>query len=581
LHLPSEVATALAAIEAGAVVEDLESETLDFKEDPTTRGAHGQRVAGTDRDDGAARLIADAASCLSNHEGGCVVIGLDDKSSGVNAFRGSGLDAAWLRRRIRELTSPALVVAVAVIEHVGARLLVVEVPRNESSEPYAVSMSSRGGQRRARRVGTTCEEMTSVAAMLEWARARSGYDWSAHPSGRPAGDARPAALDALRDLLRESGEPDRVTLADSDDQDLLGRLQLLRSDGRLTRAGELLLCPGRGPRIVYSARPALGAKSDVSVSHGGRGLLEELAAVLDAFSARNPSIALPLAGLVEGTVSALPFGVVRECLVNGIMHRDWDRPDPITVDHADDELVVHSPGEFVEGIDASTVLTAPSRTRNPHLGAVLRSLRVAEREGTGVDRMYIELVRLGHAPPSFAERDGGVRVAMHGGAPVTSVLRVHAALPARLRASARTAVVIHLLRSRPSVTATELSQAAQERPDELEGFLADAVGAGLLQKTAAPRPGGVPAWRLADEPRTALGRVLPYFSRPAEESVRLIADLARSQGEIRNQDVQDLLGVTSARASQLLKRAEADGVIALGPSAKPTGRGTHYVPAVA
>jgi Mn-dependent DtxR family transcriptional regulator len=60
--------------------------------------------------------------------------------------------------------------------------------------------------------------------------------------------------------------------------------------------------------------------------------------------------------------------------------------------------------------------------------------------------------------------------------------------------------------------------------------------------------------------------------------VRLIAQLAKSQGQVRNQDVQDLLGLTSARASQLLKRAEADGVIKLGPGAKPMGRGTFYVP---
>lgn len=60
--------------------------------------------------------------------------------------------------------------------------------------------------------------------------------------------------------------------------------------------------------------------------------------------------------------------------------------------------------------------------------------------------------------------------------------------------------------------------------------------------------------------------------------MRLIDGLARAQGEVRNQDVQDLLGVTAARASQLLKRAEADGVIVLGPNAKPTGPGTYYVP---
>lgn len=573
-----EADAAIAAIAAGSRVEDLESETLDFKEDPTARGPGGERVRGTSEDDGAARLIADAAGCLSNHEGGHVVVGLVDDARGLQAFRGCELDALWLPRRIRELTVPGLVVGVTSLQAHGARLLLVDAPRNEGTEPYAVSVSKRGGQRRARRVGRTCEEMTTVAQMLEWARARSGYDWSAQPSGRSSLHARPGALEALRDFLRESGEPDRIALSETEDRALLARLQMLRSDGRLTRAGELLLCAGASARLVYTARPALGARSEIRVATGGRGLLEELALVMGTFSGRNPTTTLRATGLAEGSVEALPYGAVRECLVNAIMHRDWGRPDPIAVDHALQELVVHSPGGFVEGIDAGTVLTAPSKTRNPHLGDVLRSLRVAEREGTGVDRMYIELVRLGHPPPTFTERDGGVRVAMRGGEPVVSVLRAHAALPRQLRGSARTAVAMHLLRARPSVSAEELSRAAQERPEDLESFLAEAETAGLLQRTAAPRPGGVPAWRLADEPRALLGPVLPYFARPAEESVRLIAQLAGGQGEVRNQDVQDLLGVTSPRASQLLKRSESDGVIALGPGAKPTGRGTYYVP---
>jgi ATP-dependent DNA helicase RecG len=573
-----EALHALERILLGARSEDVESETLDCKEDPSRRGPHGELVEGTEQHDEAARIVADAAACLANHFGGVVLVGVDDGQSGPAAVIGTRIDAEWLRQRVAELTTPRLVVACS--EHVasGNRVLFVEAPRNESSEPHAVTQSKRGGQRRARRLGTQCQEMATVAEMLEWARNRMGWDWSAEPSGRRIDAARPAAIDALRDFLRDSGEPERAVLADLDDQELLHRLQILRPDGRLTRAGELLLCPGNGPRLRLAVRPVLGAKSASGVAVSGRGLAEELQAVLAAFQSTNRIIAIGGIGLAEGAVEALPFGAVREALVNAVMHRDWLRPGPIAIDLAQDELIVYSPGGFLEGVNESTVLTAPSRTRNPQLGDVLRSLRVAEREGTGVDRMYIELIRLGHAPPSFAERDAGVRVALQGGDPVPEVLRVHAALPPALRRSARSAVVIDILRTRPSVTAEELAVAAQERAEDLASFLQDSVDGGLLQRTANPRPHGVAAWRLTDRNRDALGSVLPYFARPAEESVRLIAGLARSQGDVRNQDVQDLLGLTSARASQLLKRAEADGVIRLGPGAKATGRGTYYVP---
>ncbi|HMJ03006.1 MAG TPA: hypothetical protein VK506_08685, partial [Conexibacter sp.] len=162
--------------------------------------------------------------------------------------------------------------------------------------------------------------------------------------------------------------------------------------------------------------------------------------------------------------------------------------------------------------------------------------------------------------------------------PVASVLAAHAALPPALRDSARMAVAIHLLRTRPSITLAELAAHAQEEPPDIEAFVRLAVDEAVLKPTANPRPGGIPAWRLADSIRERIGTVLPYFARPTTESVRLIERLARDQGSIRNRDVQDLLGVTPPRASQLLRSAEEEGRIRLAPGAQPTGRGTFYVP---
>ncbi len=141
----------------------------------------------------------------------------------------------------------------------------------------------------------------------------------------------------------------------------------------------------------------------------------------------------------------------------------------------------------------------------------------------------------------LAEREGTgvVRVVLNGGDPITPVLAAHAALPRALRDTARMAIAIHLLRLRPSITLEELAEHAQEEPADLDSFVQSAVGHGVLKPTANPRPGGVPAWRLDDDVRATVGTVLPYFARPAEESV---------------------------------------GRIRLAPGAQRTGRGTFYVP---
>lgn len=516
---------------------------------------------------------------MANGEGGTLIVGVDDKKSGADALIGTDLDRGWLKKRIRELTEPKLTVGVTEIAQDGVRLLILLVPRNPGPEPHSALVSSRG-RRIARRVDTSCHEMVGMAELMTWAQERSGYDWSAAPSNHQVKDARPAAIEALRDFLRESDEPDRAELAKLGDEDLLRRLQLVRSGSTLNRAGELLCCASESARIAYVHRPAPGAPSSVRLETTGRGLSEELRRAFEAIELANRTIQLPGASrLVRGVVRALPADAVREALVNAVMHRDWDVPEPITVDQTGDELVVFSPGELFGGVSIDTLLTTQSRTRNRLLGDVLRSLRLAEREGTGIDRMFVEMIRLGHPRPHFAERDGGVRVALLGGDPVPEVLAAQAAIPADLRDTARMAVALDLLRSTPSITLAELARAAQEDEAALAGFVSDAVERDVLKQTENPRPGGAAAWRLADAIRKTLGPVLPYYARPARESVKLIGELSKRQGDIRNADVQDLLGVSSVRASQLLSKAEEAAVIRLAPGAKRVGRGTHYVPA--
>jgi ATP-dependent DNA helicase RecG len=414
--------------------------------------------------------------------------------------------------------------------------------------------------------------------LMQWGQGRSGYDWSAGPSGLRIDDVRQSAVEALQDFLRESGEPSRLDLADRDLPELLRQLQLLRADATLTRAGALLLCASPVARVAYLHRPAAGVRSVVRAERAGQGLAEELRRVLDAFEANNAIVALSTEGLAQGAVSELPELAFREALINAVMHRDWELAEPVIVEHVGSSVTVQSPGGFFGGVTADTVLTAASVTRNRRLGDALRSIRVAEREGIGVDRMFIEMVRLGHSPPAFAERDGGVRVALQGGPPEPSVLQAHAKLPPRLREDARMSVAIDLLRKKPSITAAELATAAQQPETDLAPFLQSAEEAGVLRRTARPRPGGLPAWRLNDEVRSELGSVLPYYSRPAEQAIEEISRLAREQGNVRNKDVQDLLGVSPNRASDLLTLAAQEGLIQLADGAKPTGRGTYYVP---
>jgi ATP-dependent DNA helicase RecG len=108
-HVPEphdrEVERALSAIRSGASASEVESETLDCKEDPSRRLGEAV-VDGQSEDDEAARLLAEACACLANHDGGAVIVGLADQARSRDALIGTDLDPDWLRNRIRELTLP-------------------------------------------------------------------------------------------------------------------------------------------------------------------------------------------------------------------------------------------------------------------------------------------------------------------------------------------------------------------------------------------------------------------------------------------------------------------------------------------
>src|SRR4030042_1306645 len=69
-----EASAALEAIAAGKAPQEVESATLDFKEQGRSEGD-------------TLKLIADAALCFANSSGGVVVVGVADRVSGQEAFR--------------------------------------------------------------------------------------------------------------------------------------------------------------------------------------------------------------------------------------------------------------------------------------------------------------------------------------------------------------------------------------------------------------------------------------------------------------------------------------------------------------
>lgn len=557
----------------GLPIDDsVESELVDLKEEAGRRDKSGAILPGQTENEAAAGALTAAAACMANtHRGGALLVGV----SNTGDLIGTELDAEWLRQRIWELTNKALTVDIRESEVRGSRLLRIRVP--QALEPVRY----RG--RIQWRVGPRCVEVGAS----EWHARRMAvmqYDWSEDESGIAADQASPVALAIARGFLRDSAEEHANDLASATDADLLRRLNVVSPSGMLTNAGVLAFV-GRGePALDFIRRPAPGEDSQLRIRKPGRSLLEELTEVFQALEASVPVAHVPQ-GLIIGQAREIPLGAAREAIVNGVAHREWGSKDPTTIEYVGHQLRVTSPGGFVEGVTPENILTHPSSSRNRSLAELFASLRIAEREGVGVDRMFRDMVRLGHPAPEISEVVGPyVRATLTGGPADQAWLAwLRQLQPQDARAIDLNSLLV--LRGaldigwvdEDSIAALIQDSSATARVTVQRMFTSGSTIPPLMQVAGTPEEAG-PAWRLSHSAEDQLRSLDLEFGRVRDWPSRLT--VARSyvshRGRISSTELGSLTRAAPTNVGSTLKQLENEGFVSASwPSRR--GKGFHYV----
>jgi ATP-dependent DNA helicase RecG len=532
---------ALRAIALGSTADAEESSTLDFKREGRSR----QDVA---------KDLAEAAACFANAQGGTLVVGVKDRTAGVEAFEGTTLDADVILRRVYELTHPSLTVDVFEEMHEGTRLLIIDVPRS----PDVHQVDGRA----TRRVAKSCEPMsaTQIAALLA---ERRGEDWSHEDSGRPITDVSAAAMERARALLVASPDPIRRGYAAESDPNLIRILGLTGAPDTLNKAGQLLLCdPGPAQTLVtYQYRRTPAGEPVVTRPEGP--LLLALLRALELVSARLDTTPVNLPGGQQLQLADLPEAAIREGIANAVIHRDYRMQGPVRIEHAPTRLAITSPGPLVQGVTVDNILTTSSRPRNSCLASAVRTLGLAEEAGVGVDRMYREMVRVGHSPPIFEEGVDQVRVTLLGGAPNTQLTRYVATLPSAEADDADAMLILFTLLTKRVVSANQLEALLQKSATEVESVLRrlSADPPAMLEPTRETARRSHPNYRLREHVITALGPAVTYRRRTTDEYDRKIVELVREAGQINARIVKIALDLEASSVSRVLADLVERGIL--------------------
>lgn len=111
------------------------------------------------------------------------------------------------------------------------------------------------------------------------------------------------------------------------------------------------------------------------------------------------SFSLPEGALAREDETTLPLRVIREAIVNAVMHRSYRIHGAIQIIRYANRLEIRNPGHSIK---AEEQLGEPgSETRNPRLAAVLHEVNIAETKGSGIRAMRELMLAHDLLPPTF------------------------------------------------------------------------------------------------------------------------------------------------------------------------------------
>lgn len=183
---------------------------------------------------------------------------------------------------------------------------------------------------------------------------------------------------------------------------------LQESEGRLTPTGFGVLLFGREPRVVMHQAGLLGTIHYPDGTEETRDFDRPLVLIPDLVEEwlknKLPSV-ISRDQMRREDVPALPFTMVREAVVNALVHRDYDiegaKCQLIVDEHT---IVVMSPGPPPPPITVEQLqsFNAPMLSRNPGLHYVFARMELAEERGLGIKSLKAQAEQAGLPLPKYA-----------------------------------------------------------------------------------------------------------------------------------------------------------------------------------
>lgn len=384
------------------LLERGECDIMDFKEQLEDKMTFGKSLKNfAPKYDETARDVV----AFANNKGGFLFIGIVDDSKEINKdFIYDEKKVFDLIHQVQDRTEPTITLIPHKINVEGKNLLVLEIPFSTQ-----LHRTSRGEFLIRSNDGNRPIDPYEMSTIMS-EKGLIVYDQKTwHISGEWIDEKR---LSNLVDMI-EAKNADSPYL-DKSKEDLLDSLGMTKDeDGEPlpTTTGLLFI----GNQTALRELPYYEVKYIHYFSDGTykpyeyKGNIVEVAKACFAQLRAEIKQREYVFGLFREYVEDYSEIVIRELLINALAHRSLSRQQIVEIRKYDDGryLEIESPGPFPEGITVENYLRK-TNPRNPNVMDILREIGLAEKAGSGFDKIFTDLLKKGKSLPKPEETDNSV-----------------------------------------------------------------------------------------------------------------------------------------------------------------------------
>lgn len=385
-----------------SLLERGECDILDFKEQLNDKTAFGRSLKNFSPkyDETAKDVVA-----FANNKGGFLFIGIVDGTKEINKDFVYNKEKVYdLIRQIQDRTEPSITLIPHKINVEGKDLLVLEVPFSTQ-----LHRTSRGEFLIRSNDGNRAIEPYEMATIMS-EKGLIVYDQKSwRISGEWLDEKR---LYNLRDMIAaKNAESPYLNKSLDDFLDSLGMTREEGDETLPTTTGLLFVGNQTALRELpfYEVRYIHYFEDGTYKPYEFKGNIIEVAKA--CFNQLKAEIKQKeyIFGLFREYVEDYSEIVIRELLINALAHRSLSRQQIVEIRKYDDDgyLEIESPGRFPEGVTVNNYLRK-TNPRNPYVMDILREIGLAEKAGSGFDKIFTDLLKKGKSLPEPEETETSV-----------------------------------------------------------------------------------------------------------------------------------------------------------------------------